>query len=128
MRIIYCCHGRAAFTNKFHISNCFEPSSVKENRLKMQFYRTVERSTLPSHKSKDVINPNLDSNPNLREGWVGHFPHNKDMVSFGRSGAKNGIFWRVTVTPPKLCLLLELFIVRRINRETKKLFLPFIEL
>ena len=26
--------------------------------------------------------------------------HIKDMVSFGRSEAKNKIFWRVTVTPP----------------------------
>ena len=29
--------------------------------------------THPSHKAKDKPNPNLDSNPKLREGWVGHF-------------------------------------------------------
>ena len=27
----------------------------------------------PSHKPKDEPNSNLDSNPNLREGWVVHF-------------------------------------------------------
>ena len=38
------------------------------------FWETMYLPTLPSQKPKDKSNPNLESNLNLREGWVGHFP------------------------------------------------------
>ena len=53
--------------------NLIHTLTFSKNGINPGFWETTNPPTHPFHKSKDKANRNLDSNPNLKEEWVGYF-------------------------------------------------------